>query len=84
MEVAPPVAPVESPKPEQPAWRMEPIGLPEDLVMIETTTKADTTAYTEPAPRPVRTPRPRPQAPAIPDEPLQQVETRSPSTGGSA
>ena len=30
-----------------------------------------------PAPRPVRTPRPRPQVPVASDEPLQQVETRT-------
>ncbi len=59
----------------QPAWKMEPIALPSDLVMIETQTKAATTAYEDEAPRPARVPRPRPQAQATPDEPLQQVET---------
>jgi hypothetical protein len=62
-------------RPAQPAWKMEPIALPSDLVMIETQTKAATTAYEDEAPRPARVPRPRPQAQVIPDEPLQQVET---------
>jgi hypothetical protein len=54
--------------------------------MIETQSKPATTPYQEEAPRPARTPRPRPQSPVVPDEPLQQVETRdgSPQGPGSA
>ncbi len=65
-----------APQPQAaPAWKMEPIALPSDLVMIETQTKA-TANYEEPeAPRPVRTPRPRNSVPPVPEEPLQQVET---------
>ena len=65
-----------TPKPEAaPAWKMEPVALPSDLVMIETQAKPQTN-YREPEPpRPVRTPRPRPQQQVTPDEPLQQVET---------
>ncbi|HEX7811606.1 MAG TPA: Rne/Rng family ribonuclease [Burkholderiales bacterium] len=73
--------PVSTPKPPvverpaAPAWKMEPVALPSDLVMIETQNKPPATVYDEPAPRPMRTPRPRPPQPVIPDEPLQQVET---------
>jgi hypothetical protein len=43
--------------------------------MIETQAKPQTN-YQEPeAPRPARTPRPRPQQQAVTEEPLQQVET---------
>jgi hypothetical protein len=65
---------------------MEDVSLPSDMVMIETQSKPATTPYQEEAPRPARTPRPRPQSPVVPDEPLQQVETRdgSPQGPGSA
>lgn len=69
-----------------PAWKMEPVALPPDLVMIETRSKTSATYQEEPeVPRPIRPPRPRYQAPAIPDEPLQQVETgKSQATGNDA
>ena len=77
---APPVAP----KPQAaPAWKMEPVILPSDLVMIETQSKVPLT-YQEPElPRPVRTPRSRSQSPAVPEEPLQQVETGKERSAGS-
>ena len=63
-------------RPAEPAWKMEPIALPSDLVMIETQTKAPAKAYEDEAPRPPRTPRRQHQA-VVPEEPLQQVETDS-------
>ncbi len=73
-----------APRPQAaPAWKMEPVALPSDLVMIETQSKAPST-YQEPeAPRPTRTPRPRYQPPAVPEEPLQQVETGKEQSAGS-
>jgi hypothetical protein len=62
---------------------MDPVSLPSDMQMVETTSKPSAPAYEEEAPRPVRTPRPRPQAQPVAEEPLQQVETRSPP-GGNA
>jgi len=76
----PQAQPVAVPQPQvapapAPAWKMEPVAMPSDLVMIETQAKPSAN-YEEPeAPRPVRTPRPRNTAPVVPDEPLQQVET---------
>jgi len=68
--------PPAAPKPQAaPAWKMEPIALPSDLVMIETQSKAPSIDPEPEAPRAARTPRPRYQPPAAPDEPLQQVET---------
>ena len=58
-----------------PAWRMEPVALPSDLVMIETQAKPSASFQESEAPRPARTPRPRNQSSVVPDEPLQQVET---------
>ena len=58
-----------------PAWKMEPVALPSDLVMIETQAKPSESFQESEAPRPARTPRPRNQSPVVPDEPLQQVET---------
>ena len=58
-----------------PAWKMEPVALPSDMVMIETQSKAPPVHQEQEAPRPARTPRPRYQAPVVADEPLQQVET---------
>jgi hypothetical protein len=71
-----PQAPPAAPQPQAaPAWKMEPVALPSDMVMIETQAKPQTN-HQEPEPqRPARTPRPRPQTQAIPEEPLQQVET---------
>jgi ribonuclease E len=65
-------------------WKMEPVSLPSDMQMIETTSKPSAPAHEEEPPRPARTPRPRPQAQAVPEEPLQQVETRSNPDGGNA
>ena len=42
-----------------PAWKMDPVTLPSDLVMIETQSKAPSIDEEPEAPRPVRTPRPR-------------------------
>jgi hypothetical protein len=58
---------------------MEPVSLPPDMVMIET--QADKTATMreeerQDVPRPARPPRQRNPESVIPDEPLQQVETR--------
>jgi ribonuclease E len=80
-EPAPAPIPVE--RPAQPAWKMEPVALPSDMVMIETQNKPATTVYEESAPRPARTPRPRPQQVAVPDEPLQQVETGGRPSGNN-
>jgi hypothetical protein len=63
---------------------MEPVALPADMQMVETTSRPSAAVYEEEAARPARTPRPRPQAPAAPEEPLQQVETRSSPGGGNA
>ena len=70
-------------RPAQPAWKMEPIVLPSDLVMIETQTKAPAKAYEDEAPRPARAPRPRQHQAVIPEEPLQQVETDSERPAGN-
>ena len=65
-------------------WRMEPISLPPDLVMIETQpAKAVTTPETA-VPRPPRTPRPRMQPLPVAEESLQQVETVNRPVGGHA
>lgn len=72
-------------KPAAPAWKMEPIELPADLVMIETQAGRSPPLQPEPEPeRPRRQPRPRPaQSPVPADEPLQQVETRRDQQPGS-
>ena len=54
---------------------MEPIQLPEGMVMIETRSDRTAPIIKESAPEVPRRPRPRPQ-PAVTDEPMQQVETR--------
>jgi hypothetical protein len=73
-----PTEPVAAAPARQP-WKMEPVSLPPDMVMIET--QADKVARTleeerQDVPRPARPPRQRSSEPVIPDEPLQQVETR--------
>jgi ribonuclease E len=73
-----------APKPQAaPAWKMEPVALPSDLVMIETQSKASPIDQDLEAPRPVRSPRPRAPAPLMPEEPLQQVETGKQHSAGS-
>jgi ribonuclease E len=63
--------------PDRQPWKMEPVALPPDMMMIET--QADKAARMlegerQDVPRPARAPR-KPEA-VIPNEPLQQVETR--------
>ena len=72
----PEIQPVVSQPQTATAWKMDPVVLPSDLVMIESRSRGPS-IYQEPeeAPRPARTPRPRPQRPTTTDEPLQQVET---------
>ena len=65
--------------PARQPWKMEPVVLPPDMVMIET--QADQAARVleeerQDVSRPARPPRQRNSEPVIPDEPLQQVETR--------
>ncbi len=65
--------------PDRQPWKMEPITLPPDMVMIET--QADQAARMleeegQDVPRPARPPRQRNPEPVNADEPLQQVETR--------
>ena len=65
--------------PARQPWKMEPVSLPPDMVMIET--QADKAARMleeerQDVPRPARPPRQRNPESVIPDEPLQQVETR--------
>jgi len=72
-----PETPAETPARQR--WKMEPIALPPDMVMIET--QADKAARMieeerQEVPRAARPPRQRSSEPGIPDEPLQQVETR--------
>ncbi len=82
-----PEAGTDEPQPEPVAaaparqpWKMEPIALPPDMEMIETQAEKAARMLEEErqdAPRPARPPRQRNSAePVIPDEPLQQVETR--------
>jgi hypothetical protein len=65
--------------PARQSWKMEPVVLPPDMMMIET--QADKAARMleeerQDESRPARPPRQRNPEPVIPDEPLQQVETR--------
>jgi hypothetical protein len=65
--------------PARQPWKMEPIALPPDMVMIET--QADKAARMleeerRDVPRPARSPRQRNPESVNADEPLQQVETR--------
>ncbi|MBI3529641.1 MAG: Rne/Rng family ribonuclease [Betaproteobacteria bacterium] len=79
----PEIQPV-APQPQTaPAWKMDPVALPPDLVMIETRSKGPSIYQAPETPRPARTPRPRDQPPAIPEEPLQQVETGEQQSAGS-
>jgi ribonuclease E len=71
----PEMQPVASKPQAAPAWKMEPVALPSDLVMIETQSKGSSISQEPEAPSPARTPRPRHQPPLVPEEPLQQVET---------
>ncbi len=79
----PEAPPVMQHQPTASPWKMEPISLPSDLVMIETQSKS---APRDPEPenaRPVRTSRPRFQPKPVADEPLLQVETgKMTSSGG--
>ena len=64
--------------PARQPWKMEPIALPPDMVMIET--QSDKVARIleeerQDAPRPARPARQRNSETVVPDEPLQQVET---------
>ncbi len=84
-EIERPQAPPVAPKPQAPpVWKMEPVALPSDLVMIETQSKPAPAYQEQDAPRPARTPRPRQQKPVMAEEPLQQVETGKQQTGGDA
>ncbi|MGH8632305.1 MAG: hypothetical protein ACREU7_16270 [Burkholderiales bacterium] len=64
--------------PAKPAWKMEPVELPPDLVLVETRPDATTevTQAPEEERRPVRQPRPQTEEPASGEEVLVQVETR--------
>jgi len=62
---------------------MDPVVLPSDLVMIETRSKAPSPFQEPEESRTARTPRPRYQSPAVPEEPLQQVETGKGQSAGS-
>jgi hypothetical protein len=70
-----PVEPLTVPVPPAPP-AMEPIQLPEGMVMIETRSDRAAPTVEEAAPEVPRRPRPRPQ-PVISEEPMQQVETRN-------
>ena len=65
-----------------PAWKMEPVALPSDMVMIETQSKPASNYQEQDVPRPARTPRPRHQQAAMVEEPLQQVETGKQQASG--
>ena len=65
--------------PARQPWKMEPIALPPDMVMIETQSDKAARMLEEERqdePRPARPARQRNSETVIPDEPLQQVETR--------
>jgi hypothetical protein len=79
-----PVAVAAQPKPAPaPAWRMDPVSLPSDMVMIETQNKPAPVYQESEESRPARTPRQRNRPAPLADEPMQQVETGGPSRGGS-
>ena len=69
--------PAEQP-PAKPAWKMEPVQLPPDMVLVETRADPATQPPQEPEEeqRPVRQPRPRTEEPSSAEESLVQVETR--------
>ncbi|HYM87221.1 MAG TPA: hypothetical protein VET30_10895, partial [Pseudoxanthomonas sp.] len=65
--------------PARQPWKMEPIALPPDMVMIETQSDKAARMLEEErqdAPQPARPARQRSTETVIPEEPLQQVETR--------
>ncbi len=65
--------------PARQAWKMEPIALPPDMVMIETQSDRAARMLEEEhqdVPRPARPPRQRNPEAVNAEEPLQQVETR--------
>jgi len=64
-------------------WKLEPVTLPPELVMIETQHKASSFNQEPEMPRRARTPRPRNQSPQVVDEPLQQVETGKRQSAGN-
>src|SRR3954471_10046666 len=66
-----------------PGWKLEPVTLPPELVMIETQHKAPSFSQEPEMPRRTRTPRPRNQSPEAADEPLQQVETGKRQSAGN-
>jgi len=69
--------------PPAPGWKLEPVTLPPELVMIETQHKAPSFSQEPEMPRRTRTPRPRNQSPEAADEPLQQVETGKRQSAGN-
>jgi len=89
-ELAPVVViPEQRPSPEPtvapqqaPGWKMEPVTLPPELVMIETQHTASSFNEEPEMPRRARTPRPRKESLQGSDEPLQQVETGQRQSGG--
>jgi ribonuclease E len=89
--LATPVAVIEKPEVQPiapqsqaaPAWKLNPVALPSDLVMIETQSKSPATHQEPDGPRPARKPRPRYQPQAAAEEPLQQVETGKQQSAGS-
>jgi len=84
------VIPEQRPSPEPaitqqdaPGWKMEPVTLPPELVMIETQHAAPSFNEEPEMPRRVRTPRPRKESLQNSDEPLQQVETGQRQSAGN-
>jgi ribonuclease E len=90
-ELAPVVViPEQRPAPEStvaaqqaPGWKLEPVTLPPELVMIETQHTASSFNEEPEMPRRARTPRPRKQSLQDSDEPLQQVETGQRQSAGN-
>jgi hypothetical protein len=64
-------------------WKMDPVTLPSELIMIETQHKASSANEEPEMPRRTRTPRPRMQSAQVSDEPLQQVETGKRQSAGN-
>jgi hypothetical protein len=90
-ELAPVVViPEQRPSPEPavtpqqtPGWKMEPVTLPPELVMIETQHTPSSFNEEPEMPRRARTPRPRKESLEGSDEPLQQVETGQRQSAGN-